>query len=172
MPVEFKEWALSPTEQHKFQDWMSRILVGHTGTRDIRNQQIHWTPLGKPLSQAVVSLVTTGGVHQKSDQPFDVANPHGDWSFRETPTDLDSRQLAITHTHYNHVDADRDINCMFPLDRLRELCDQGVIGGIAPTAYSIMGFIPDPEHLVAETAPELARRVKDSGADLALMTCG
>ena len=29
----------------------------------------------------------------------------------------------MTHTHYNHVAADRDVNCMLPLDRLRGLCD-------------------------------------------------
>ena len=52
MPVEYKEWVLTPAEQQKFQDWMARILVGHTGTRDIRNQQVNWMPLGKPLSQA------------------------------------------------------------------------------------------------------------------------
>jgi D-proline reductase (dithiol) PrdB len=64
---------------------------------------------------------TTGGVHLRSDPPFDVDNPHADWSFREIPTDADTADLAITHTHYNHVDADRDVNCMFPLDRLREI---------------------------------------------------
>ena len=74
----------------------------------------------------------------------------------------------MTHSHYSHVDADRDVNCMFPLDRLRELCDGGAVGGIAPMAYSIMGFNPDPEHLTAETAPVLGQAFKESGADLVL----
>jgi D-proline reductase (dithiol) PrdB len=78
----------------------------------------------------------------------------------------------VTHSHYSHVEADRDINCMFPLDRLRELCAQGMIRGIAASAYSIMGFNPDPGPLLATTAPELARRYKDSGADVVFMTCG
>jgi D-proline reductase (dithiol) PrdB len=120
----------------------------------------------------VVNIFTTGGVHLRSDQPFDVDNPHGDWSFREIPTDVDTADLAITHTHYNHVDADRDVNCMFPLDRLRELRDQDVIGGIAPVAYTIMGFNPDPGPLIQDTIPELARRIKAGGADLLFMTCG
>jgi D-proline reductase (dithiol) PrdB len=85
---------------------------------------------------------------------------------------VDTADLAITHTHYNHVDADRDVNCMFPLDRLRELRDQGVIGGIAPVAYTIMGFNPDPGPLTQKTIPELARRIKAGGADLLFMTCG
>ena len=61
---------------------------------------------------------------------------------------------------------------MFPLDRLRELRDQGIIGGIADIAYSIMGFNPDPAILVEDTAPELARLYREEGADLVLMTCG
>ena len=119
-----------------------------------------------------VVLNSAGAVHLKSDQPFDVASHHGDWTWREIPTDIATSELMITHTHYSHVDADRDINCMFPLDRLRELCDQDIIGGIASSAYSIMGFQPDPEHLVTTTAPALARLYKDSGADVVFMTCG
>ncbi len=172
MAVDYQTWDFSAAEKQKFQDWMSRIMVIHTGTKDRRNQIIRWTPLTKPLSQCLVTLFTTGGIHRKSDQAFDVANSHGDPSFREIPTSVDTFQLTVTHTHYSHVDADRDINCMFPLDRLRELCDAGVLGGIAPMAYSIMGFNPDPTHLAEATAPELARRIKASGADLALMTCG
>lgn len=172
MPVDYKDWVFSPQEQKKFQDWMDRIHTGHTGTKDIRNQQVQWTPLAKPLSECTVTVVSTAGVHLASDQPYDVADPHGDWSFREIPTNTDTSALAITHTHYNHVEADRDINCMFPLDRLRELRDQGIIGGVSATAYSIMGFIPDPTLLVDETAPELARRVQADGVDLVLMTCG
>lgn len=172
MPVEYKDWVLSASEQEKFQTWVSRIMTGHTGTKDMRNPRINWAPLSKPLSESVVTLVTTGGVHLKSQKPFDIANPHGDWSFRTIPTDTDTSDLTVTHSHYNHVDADRDVNCMFPLDRLRELCDQGVIGGIALTAYSIMGFNPDPTHLVEQTAPQIAQQVKSEGPDLVFMTCG
>ena len=172
MAVQYKDWVLSVSEKEKFSTWMSRIMTGHTGTKDIRNERIHWVSLAKPLSEAVVAIVTTGGIHLKWDKPFDIANAHGDWSFREVPTDANTSDLVVTHSHYNHVDADRDVNCMFPLDRLREVCDQGVVGGIAPNAYSIMGFNPDPTHLVEETVPEIGRRVKADGADLVFMTCG
>lgn len=172
MDVDYKEWVLTDAEQQKFRHWMELILVGHTGTKDVRNDTVSWTPIVKPLSECVVSLFTTGGVHLRSDQPFDIDSAHGDPSFREIPTDVDTSKLAVTHSHYSHVDADRDVNCMFPLDRLRELRVQGAIGDIAPTAYSIMGFNPDPAELMAQTAPELARRIKDGGSDLVFMTCG
>jgi D-proline reductase (dithiol) PrdB len=119
-----------------------------------------------------VSLFTTGGVHLKSDKPFDIEDPHGDWTFREIPTDINTSDLTITHSHYSHVDADRDVNCMFPLDRLRELCDQGVIGGVASKAYTIMGFNPNPDNLMEKTAPALAQRYRDNSVDLVFLTCG
>jgi D-proline reductase (dithiol) PrdB len=172
MSIEFKEWAFTEAEGEKFTDWMARIMVGHTGTKDVRNSQVSWTPLTKLLSQCVVSLFTTGGVHLKSDKPFDIEDPHGDWTFREIPTDIDTSDLTITHSHYNHVEADRDVNCMFPLDRLRELCDQGVIGGVASKAYAIMGFNPNPDNLMEKTAPALAQRYRDNGVDLVFLTCG
>jgi D-proline reductase (dithiol) PrdB len=172
MPVEYQGWELTSAEQKKFSDWMARIMVGHTGTTDVRNQRINWTPPARPLSEAVVGLFTTGGVHLKSDTPFDVTSAHGDWTFRRIPGDADTADLTITHTHYNHVDADRDVNCMFPLDRLRELKRDGVIGDVAPCAYTIMGFNPDPAKLTEETAPEVARRFQADGVDLVFMTCG
>jgi D-proline reductase (dithiol) PrdB len=172
MPVNWKDWEFTSAEQKKFGDWMARIMVGHTGTTDVRNESINWTVPSRPLSQATVGLFTTGGVHLKSDLPFDVTSAHGDWTFRTIPGDVDTADLAITHTHYNHVDADRDVNCMFPLDRLRELKQQGVIGDVAPNAYTIMGFNPNPANLIEETAPEVARRFKADGVDLVFMTCG
>jgi hypothetical protein len=50
MPVKYKTWELTSAEQTKFQEWMNRILTGHTGTRDVRNQHINWSPLSKPLN--------------------------------------------------------------------------------------------------------------------------
>lgn len=172
MAVDYKHWEYTPTQQEKFSTWIDRINTGHTGVTHQCNEQLNWTPMTKPLSECVVGLFTTGGIHLRSDQTFDIDNPHGDWSFREIPHDIDVTDLTITHTHYNHVDADRDINCMFPLDRLRELADHGVIGGIAPMMYAIMGFNPDPYPLTQTTIPLLTKSIKASGADILFMTCG
>ena len=172
MTTDYHHWPFTDAEKRRFSEWMARIMVGHTGTTDVRNDTVNWTPLGKPLSECVVSLFTTGCVHRRDDTPYDIDSAHGDWTHREIPTGIDTRDLAITHSHYSHVEADRDVNCMFPLDRLRELRDEGVIGGIASMAYSIMGFNPDPGNLMSRTAPVLAEGFKESGADLVFMTCG
>ena len=172
MTMGYSQWDFTEAEQRKFGEWVDRIMSVHSGTVDVRNEQVNWAPLNKPLSECVVTLFTTGGVHLRDDTPFDIDSAHGDWTYREVPTAVDTKDLAVTHSHYSHVDADRDVNCMFPLDRLRELRDEGVIGGIAPMAYSIMGFNPDPHNLVTQTAPSLAEGLRLSGADLVFMTCG
>ena len=172
MTTDYRRWAFTEGEQRRFHEWVERIMEVHSGTVDVRNEAVNWTPVNKPLSECVVSLFTTGGAHLRSDTPFDIDSAHGDWTYRVIPTDVDTKDLAFTHSHYSHVDADRDANCMFPLDRLRELEREGAIGGVAPVAYSIMGFNPDPHNLRAETAPALAEAFRASGADLVFMTCG
>ena len=57
-----------------------------------------------------------------------------------------------------------------PLDRLRALVDEGVVGSVADSHYSIMGFQGnDPSVLVNESAPAIARTMKDEEVDLALL---
>lgn len=80
-----------------------------------------WARVTRPVKDAVVALVSTAGVHLESDRPFDMTGPEGDPSFREIPGDVDPRRLTITHKYYDHAAADRDINVVLPLERLREL---------------------------------------------------
>jgi D-proline reductase (dithiol) PrdB len=114
--LEWSDWVLTDVERQKFDTWMAGTMHWHTGTTHVHNQPLTWIPLTKPLSECVVTLFTTGGVHLKSDPPYDIVNPYGDWTLREVPTDSAASVLMGTHSHYSHVDADRDINCMFPLD--------------------------------------------------------
>ena len=172
MSVEFKTWNYIEAQRDKFSTWMKGVSTGHTGTKDVRNQQVNWHPLEKPLSECTVALVTTGGVHLRDQEPFDMQNPHGDWSYRTFGMDVDVKDLMVTHSHYNHGDADLDINCMLPIQRLQELAERGVVGGCNPTVYSFMGFVPDPQHLVEETGLEVAQRLKSEAPDLVLLTGG
>ncbi len=133
---------------------------------------IPWTPMRIPVRQAVVALVTTAGVHLNTQPAFDMNDPDGDPSFRAIPSDTRREQLTITHKYYDHSAADRDRNVVLPLDRMRELAAEGRIGGLGAVAYSLMGHI-DKLHLqtlLAETAPSIARRLKQEGADAVLLT--
>ena len=172
MNSEYTTWSFTDEEHYKFETWIDRINQIHTGNADLRNNEVHITSPKKDLSDCKVGLFTTGGVHLKSDTPFDVTSEHGDPTYRTVDMTTSSTDLMITHTHYNHVEADKDINCIFPIDRLRELKDQGIIGDIAPYSYNIMGFNPDPSELINKTAPTLAEKYSADGVDLLFMTCG
>jgi len=154
--------------QARFEDWSAMLI--HDDVKDVRNVPIHFTRLKQPLARSRVGLLSTGGVHLRSQPPFDTARPDGDWSFRTIPSSTSGGDVAISHTHYNHGDADEDVNCMFPIDRLRELAESGFIGGLSETFYGMMGFIPNGTHIVEETGPELARRFKEEGTDVVLLT--
>ena len=142
-----------------------------------------WTPFTTSLSKARVALVTTSGVHLREDKPFDMADPNGDHTYRVIPVSkLRSREggdgkgspLMITHDYYDHSDADKDINVVYPIDRLRELASEGVIGSIGDNSYSFMGHMKD-EHidgLVNETGPEVAKHLLDDGVDVVVLTPG
>src|SRR5512145_3566983 len=103
-----------------------------------------WAPLRKDPCECAVALVTTAGVHQASDAPFDMDDRRGDPSFREIPSDVPGCRLVVTHDYYDHRDADRDVNVVFPVDRLREHAAGGEIGRVAPFHYSFMGHVTGP----------------------------
>ena len=58
----------------------------------------------------------------------------------------------------------------FPIERARELVTRGVLGGLAPSHYSFMGALRDVARLEDESGPDVARRLRDEGADAVLLT--
>jgi D-proline reductase (dithiol) PrdB len=138
----------------------------------VESRDIPWTPMRIFVRDAVVALVTTAGVHLKSDPPFDMTDPDGDPTFRVLPVDARGDGVAITHKYYDHSAADRDLNVVLPVDRLRELAAEGRVGGVAPRVYSLMGHV-DGAHvrtLMQTTAPEVARRLRADGAQAVVLT--
>lgn len=136
--------------------------------------EVPWVDVPVPLQQAQLALVTTAGIHHRHQQPFDMLDPDGDPSFRAIDGATLFDDFLITHDYYNHSDADRDPNIIFPLDRLRELVDENVIGRLAATHYSFMGHIDGPhiDTLVRRTAVEVAERLRAAEVDLVLLTPG
>lgn len=128
-----------------------------------------WTPLVKPVKESVVAFLTAGGVHLKSQTPFALA---GDFSFREIPGDARADELMVTHGGYDNGDVNRDINAMMPVDRLRELAAEGVIGKVAPRLIGFMGGGGNVKKFEDETGPNIARVLKEDKVDIALLTAG
>ena len=123
---------------------------------------IPWSRFVKPLRRSKIALVTTGGVFVEGQERF---CERGDDTFREIPSETPGEKFRIWHPGYDTGPATEDINCIFPLDRFKELEAEGTIGRLAQQSYSFMGLIPDPTHLIQETAPEVGRRLLDAGVD-------
>jgi glycine/betaine/sarcosine/D-proline reductase family selenoprotein B len=130
---------------------------------------IIWTPVTKPLSQMKIALVTGTGVHLKGDKRFTLSC---DSSFRIIPGDAATADLTVSHGGYDNTDVLADINSMFPLDRLRELAKEGLIGGVAPCHIGFMGGGGDLKALANETGPAIAAFLKNEGVDAAIFTAG
>jgi D-proline reductase (dithiol) PrdB len=130
---------------------------------------IPYTPRFRELNESVFALVSTAGVHLRNQEPFNV---EGDNSWRLIPGDVQTTQLMVTHEHYDHRDADEDINCIFPIDRLRELAAEGIIGGVSDKHLGFMGYSQHLRDLYERAAPEMAKILLRSKADAVLLTAG
>lgn len=121
-----------------------------------------WAPFTKPLSQAKIAALSTGGVYIEGQPPFDT---NGDWSYRVIPLDTPLENFRVAHTHYDTEGIAEDVDAVLPLHRLLELEAEGIIGQAQDPTYSFMGYIPDPSGLMEATGPEVAERLVADGVD-------
>jgi D-proline reductase (dithiol) PrdB len=159
----------------KLNDFLEGVFVdriGHWVGRTIALPQLRrlvhgaipWTPLRTPLSEATVALVATGGVHLLSDPPFNV---NGDSTFRVVSRKVQPAELGIAHRAYDRSDALQDINLVFPIERLRELAAEHIIGRLAEQHYSF-GLMGSAKALMPAIR-DVAQRIRAAGVDLALL---
>lgn len=125
-----------------------------------------WTPLAKPLSQCRIGVAASGGIYLAGQVAFHYKD---DTSVREIPTDADSSKLRATHFAYDLSDARTDANVVFPLDTLRRLVREGVVGSLASRFQGFMGGIYSTRRVMAELAPRLLERFREEKVDAALL---
>jgi D-proline reductase (dithiol) PrdB len=91
---------------------------------------------GPPLKERRVAIVTTAGLHCRNDRPF-IIDPND--FYRVIPGTVEANDLVMSHVaaSFDRSGFQRDWNVVFPLDRLRELVDDGIIGSVADFHYSV-----------------------------------
>ncbi len=136
----------------------------------IARRCVPFTPFDKDLSTAIVTLVSATGVYLPDQEPFPTEDP-GDISYRVIPGTTPASMLRIAHHHYDHSEADADPNIVFPLDTLRELAAEGLIGGVNDNHFAY-GFTTRLKELYEKTFPEIADKVERSKTKLVLLTAG
>jgi len=131
------------------------------------NDSSPWTPITNDLAKSKVVLISSGGIYLKDQSPF---NPiKNDLTFREIPKEVDVGDLKISHDFYDHTDAEKDINCVFPIERMRELEQEGFIGELSEVNFTYMGRIFRKTQLLNEMIPELIAKLKHMNIDLAFL---
>ena len=120
----------------------------------------------KALAESKVALITTSGLHRRSDPPFRPGIPE----YRLIPSDVDFADVVMSHlsVNFDRTAFQDDPNVMLPLERLHELADDGKIGSVAHWHYSFMGAIPSPL-MLEESGTEVGELLKKDGVDAAVL---
>jgi hypothetical protein len=61
------------------------------------------------------------------------------------------------------------MNCLLPIQGLDELVAMKKVGRAAPSHYSIMGYILEPEELLKKTIPAIIERLQEDQVDVVVL---
>ena len=138
------------------------------------SEDIPWAPIRKLLAESKIALVTTAGLHHAHQEPFDMDDPTGDPTYRRIDAKSIAEDYVITHDYYDHRDADKDLNIVFPVTRLKEMAAKGIVGSVAMHHFSFMGHIKGAhvDSLLEKYAPEIATHFVQDHVDAVLLTPG
>ena len=120
----------------------------------------------KPLSECRVALVTSAGLHKPEVDRFKSL----DQSYRELSEPFESLVMSQGSQNFDRSGFMQDRNVVFPIDRLHELADQGVIGSVAKKHYSFMGAIFECSTIQQDSGPACAKQLIEDGTDVVLLT--
>jgi len=138
-------------------------------------EDIPWAPVSKPLPASRISVVSTAGLSMVGDEPFDMETEKkrpswGDPTWRRLRRDVTTDTIQAHHLHIDTSHLLRDLDVCFPVPLLRQLAAEGVIGEVAPSHYSIMGYQgPNLRRLQEQSCGPIARAMVEEQVDLALL---
>ena len=119
-----------------------------------------------PLAQATVALVTSASLHHADAEGF----PPVESGYRVL--ERERRDIVVGHWSPN-FDASgviADLNVVFPIDRLEELAEAGVIGRVADVHLSFAGNQFDLSAIRMDGGPAGAAFLKKHEVDVVLLT--
>jgi D-proline reductase (dithiol) PrdB len=148
-------------EEYIRQEWAADFQYARYDT-------VPWTPFRKALQTSTVALVTTAGVHLRDQPPFAGID---DATYREIPGGTPAGDVTASHPFFEASELEQDIDAIFPVTRLRELQQHGIIGRVAPLHYSFMGMIPHWQRLERPTK-DVADKLRAAGVDAVILTPG
>jgi len=134
-------------------------------------EDVPLAPLRKPLAECRVALVSTSDVAVRGGEGEE--DPTHNFLVGSTysiPSDTAEELLYSRQEHYDkyatHLD---DVNSYFPITRLHELAREGRIGSVAASCHGVYTQYSQRRTLEND-GPEVLRRCREDGVDVALLT--
>lgn len=165
-------------------DFVYRSQVrGYAGAGRHIYEDTPFTPLRQPLAETRLALMSSSGHFVEGDDPRPLgldAMTQAEAEARisdfikeepqlsEIPIDTPREKLRVRHGGYDISGALKDPNVNFPIERVRELRDEGLLPLLHPTAFSFVGACSQMR-LQKETAPRWARRFKENRIEALLL---
>jgi hypothetical protein len=161
--------------------WEAAFRVGwlahyeRTGTTDFKQYnrpKNSAAPAGRSVDlrrSRLVLISSAGGYLPASQEPFDAANPLGDYTIHLIPTGTPLSDIAYAHDHYDHTAVNADPQVLLPLGHLAEMAVEGQIGALTSNVISFMGYQPDVGRVLDELIPAIRAAVAAEGATAALL---
>ena len=144
------------------------VRLGHDPYRYFHAEEAPpWAVLRKPLPDSRLGVVATAGAYVKGQVAFHYKD---DTSFRRIPKAAPLEDLRFSHVTEHYLgSARRDPNSVIPLDSLRRLEREGLIGALAEDLFSCMGGIYSQRRVRDELAPALAEQFARQEVDVVLL---
>lgn len=133
---------------------------------------VPFTPLNKPLARCRVGLVTTSDIAARTEsgerESHDAAALIG--NVYSIASDIPVERLYSRNEHYDrHATTLDDVNAYCPVTRLQEFAAAGRIGSLAPRFHGV--YTSYSQRVTMERdAPEVLKRCREDGVDVALLT--
>ena len=145
----------------QYDSWKSkqRNADDLSGYPFVENATAPFTSLRRSLPMLNLGIISSAGAYLDGTEAFDTTLAGGDLSIREIPTDIQASDLQFAARGYDPAPVRQDMNVQLPLDRLREMEANRVIGQLNPVLWSFCGFIPDAAAFVEQSVTKLIARL-------------
>ncbi len=126
-----------------------------------------FTPLSKPLSESRLGMISTAGTYVQGQVAYYYKD---DTSIRSIPNDTPVDKIRFSHIMENYlIEARQDPCTVFPIEALRTLNDEGVIGELASNYFSCMGGVYSQKRVGSELIPNLEAAIESEELDVLLL---
>ena len=121
----------------------------------------------KPIGDGRLAVIVSGGAYVAGQVAFHYKDDTG---LRMIPKTVDPSELRFAHVAEKFlVNARKEPNCLVPVEALRRLENDGVVGEVIDPIVSIMGGIYSSRKVREIVFPALADFIRENRADAVLL---